>query len=459
MKTLRVLHIDDDPEERQFLEACLADVRGYAFEIESVTDTTQAEQCLAERPFDLLIADNRLSGSDRYRSGSSFLAYLIDQGDARPKILLSGAPPELLHDRTQALIANGCLAFVPKDALSGSVLLPIISRFAQVAADPASVQPLHTFLKPVLPFDDFESAASNLTRRLRSRYGFRLAMMTRVSGEDWIVLNAADGGYGVKAGDVYTWSDSFCSRMVAGYGPMISANVGAVPVYQEAPVADTLDIACYLGIPICRSDGSLFGTICAIDPEPRNEVIEADLPEILYECKLLGTVLNGELQREDIQRDLERAVSDSKLDELSGLYNRRGWDDLAAAEERRCIRYGHPASVLALDLDDLKRVNDSEGHEAGDRLIVSAASVLRSTVRREDVVARLGGDEFAVLAVESTAEQARELVGRLRQRMDEAGIGVSIGWAQRPPHGVLADVLGEADAQMYADKKARKSRP
>ncbi len=453
----RILHIDDDPDEAITLREWLGDIPGFSFELESVTGTAEAEQLLGSGQYDMLIADTRLAGHDRYRSGSSFFAYLIDLGDIRPKILLSGAPPDLLHDRTQSLIANGHMAFIPKDALSASVLEPVMRHFSQSMATSESREKLHTFFKPVLPFSGFTEAANNLTKRLQSLFGFRLAMMTRVSGDDWIVLNAHDSGYGVKAGDVYHWSDSFCSRMVAGHGPMYSANVANVPAYQEAPVGEAMEIACYLGIPICRADGSLFGTVCAIDPAPRAEAIEADLPEILYECKLLGTILDGELQREELKRELEKAVAESKSDELTALYNRRGWEDLLESEEQRCKRYGHPAGVLMIDVDGLKELNDVQGHEAGDQLLKQAAQVIRQSLRREDIAARIGGDEFAVLAVEATADAAGELVRRMQKLMLDAGVELSIGYAQREPAGTLAASLQVADERMYAEKSRRKA--
>ncbi len=68
-------------------------------------------------------------------------------------------------------------------------------------------------------FADFPSAATAVLRFLQGRLGFDLWMVTRALGEDWVVLNAADTGYGVESGDVFKWSDSFCSRMVAGVGP------------------------------------------------------------------------------------------------------------------------------------------------------------------------------------------------------------------------------------------------
>jgi diguanylate cyclase len=111
------------------------------------------------------------------------------------------------------------------------------------------------------------------------------------------------------------------------------------------------------------------------------------------------------------------------------------------------------ASLVAIDLDELKRVNDREGHGAGDRLLLRTAQVIDSTRRAADVVARLGGDEFGVLAVECDEPAAKVLADRLRGALESAGIRASVGHATRQPTGTLAQAWSVADAEMYAHKR------
>jgi diguanylate cyclase (GGDEF)-like protein len=111
------------------------------------------------------------------------------------------------------------------------------------------------------------------------------------------------------------------------------------------------------------------------------------------------------------------------------------------------------ASLVAIDLDELKRVNDRDGHAAGDRLLLRTAQVIDSTRRAADVVARLGGDEFGVLAVECDDPAAKVLADRLRGALDAAGIRASVGHATRQPTGTLAQAWSAADAEMYAHKR------
>ena len=137
-------------------------------------------------------------------------------------------------------------------------------------------------------------------------------------------------------------------------------------------------------------------------------------------------------------RQHELLQEEASKDELTGLYNRRAWEKLLRAEEERCKRYGHPAAVLFIDLNDLKKVNDSLGHEQGDTLIKNAAQVLRDNVRMNDIVARLGGDEFVILSVENDETGAESLVERLINAFAAANIGAAIGMAMRhPSHGFI----------------------
>ena len=100
-------------------------------------------------------------------------------------------------------------------------------------------------------------------------------------------------------------------------------------------------------------------------------------------ARILATMLESEMKSQEDARLLDRTRAEALVDELTGLYNRRGWNQLLAAEEARCIRYGHPAGVVILDLDDLKlAMNDQEGHAAGDDLLRAAAQALRESTRR-----------------------------------------------------------------------------
>lgn len=303
---------------------------------------------------------------------------------------------------------------------------------------------------------DFASATQATLHFLREQFGFDMWMVTRTEGNDWIVLAVEDAHYGIQPGSVFPWEDSFCSRMVKGLGPRIAPQANLVDAYASAPIARQLQIGAYVGVPITRGDGSLFGTLCAIDPEPQSDHIREGQATIELLADLLSSLLHAELSIADITRRAERAESEAARDGLTALYNRRCWDRLLAREEERCRRYGNPACVLSIDLDDLKVINDTQGHAAGDKLLTSAADAIRAVVRGNDIVARLGGDEFAILGIECNPDDAAALVRRLQESFDAAGVRASIGCANRHPVTGLQAAAEEADAAMYAEKKRRR---
>jgi diguanylate cyclase (GGDEF)-like protein len=191
--------------------------------------------------------------------------------------------------------------------------------------------------------------------------------------------------------------------------------------------------------------------------QPETLLEEQDLVEMVG--AMLGAVLRVEMQFADEARRVERVQAEALSDELTGLFNRRGWSLLLDSEEERCRRYGHSAAVLVLDLDGLKQVNDAEGHFAGDQLLLRTAAVIKRVLRSTDVAARLGGDEFTILAVECNPESASALLRRLRDALATGGISASIGLSLRHPVPGLLQAWHEADRAMYVDKRLRVGLP
>jgi diguanylate cyclase (GGDEF)-like protein len=164
------------------------------------------------------------------------------------------------------------------------------------------------------------------------------------------------------------------------------------------------------------------------------------------------------LREKRLAEDRLRYVSNH--DPLTDLYNRGYF-----AEEMERMERGRrfPVSIIMADLDGLKRVNDTLGHAAGDRLIQEAARIIRCSVRGDDVVARMGGDEFAVILPNTGTEAAGRVLSRLRENERtfhpaDSGyfIGISIGIATAHLGESLQDTLKQADQRMYEDKAARK---
>ena len=187
--------------------------------------------------------------------------------------------------------------------------------------------------------------------------------------------------------------------------------------------------------------------------------------------------LSGYARRRNV--DMERAYSShletlsrrlrdlAYRDGLTGLYNHRYFQEQLAHEVGRAQRYGHRLSVLMLDVDRFKEVNDTYGHLMGDTLLTYLAQLIATKLRTSDIAARYGGDEFAVVLPETDPEKALAVAQKLGQAvssdrrwqgalLENLGVGISFGVASFPDDGRTADdLLVCADRRLYAAKERR----
>jgi diguanylate cyclase len=160
-------------------------------------------------------------------------------------------------------------------------------------------------------------------------------------------------------------------------------------------------------------------------------------------------------------------VALSSIDGLSGLLNRSHWEAVVAAEFQRCRRIGHPSSVVMIDIDRFKSINDSHGHPVGDTVISSVARILRSALRLQDVPGRYGGDEFGVVLPGTALEGAEVLADRIRARIESMVLETAAGVRVTASLGVAAfkstdadqtDWIVRADRALYRAKESGRNR-
>lgn len=167
--------------------------------------------------------------------------------------------------------------------------------------------------------------------------------------------------------------------------------------------------------------------------------------------------MRAELER--LREENVRLAALAYRDALTGLRNRRCFGERLSEELCRLKRSGGHLSVVCIDVNDFKRLNDTEGHAAGDAALCAVAQVLETLVRAEDLVCRLGGDEFVVLLPDTDRAQAERVVDRIRAHAPAlAGVGLSrralaIGLASWLHGDDELRLLSRADEQMYADKR------
>jgi diguanylate cyclase (GGDEF)-like protein len=212
---------------------------------------------------------------------------------------------------------------------------------------------------------------------------------------------------------------------------------------------------------ICRN--RTVGVLVGLDPVPSRSAPSLG-PSLLL---ALRAVLEPCAISLDNALALQKAEALSVTDDLTRLYNTRYLNQVLRRETKRASRSGRPVSLLFLDLDGFKRVNDRHGHLAGSKALVEAAAIIRSCARETDVVARFGGDEFSLILPDTGREGAVSVAARIRERIRTAkflasdGLSIhltaSIGVASLPDAAASAEeLLQAADMAMYRVKAAGK---
>jgi diguanylate cyclase (GGDEF)-like protein len=202
-------------------------------------------------------------------------------------------------------------------------------------------------------------------------------------------------------------------------------------------------------------------------------VIERDYVPLMADDRHIGhlwvyrDVTQREQTKDLLQQQADQLRALSLVDELTGLYNRRGFLTLATQQLKLCDRTMRPALVVFVDLDGMKRINDELGHEFGDQALIETANVLRNCMRYSDVIARLGGDEFVALAIDAASDTTEGIQRRLNEGLAKNNnkpdrafeLQFSIGIAPYDPASaeMVEEVLARADGLMYEQKRARKT--
>ena len=243
---------------------------------------------------------------------------------------------------------------------------------------------------------------------------------------------------------------------------MLAASTNDARCYQDAvaepfpvPVPDALGVCSWMAIPVASSLGGVV--ICAhTERQPRG---------FTTLCQRLGArladaaelILHTAIDRDRLNAQADLATTMAHRDALTGVMNRRGWNDAVERLDPDAI-----FSVVIVDANDLKLINDRDGHAAGDQLLTLISRCLEGLGRSTDTVARLGGDEFGVLFPGADANTARRMRSRLLEvfdleRLVHPELSVAHGFATRRPNESNLDVICRADATMYNAKRTDKT--
>jgi diguanylate cyclase len=186
---------------------------------------------------------------------------------------------------------------------------------------------------------------------------------------------------------------------------------------------------------------------------------------LVYQRNLISKLRNELTDQMNSLAKVESLASEvyklAALDQLTGIYNRRSGEQRLAQEISRAQRHGRPLTILLMDIDNLKQVNDTHGHAAGDTALKGFADRLQRAIRGSDLAVRLGGDEFMAILPECRSEEVRHVLARIEGFefvCDEQKIRLqfSRGWTDYKPGESPQELLHRADQQLYTDKRAGK---
>lgn len=215
--------------------------------------------------------------------------------------------------------------------------------------------------------------------------------------------------------------------------------------------------------PIAEHYEALRGVVSRFEYNWKSSVLEIRVGPLRSASQEIIGCLGAAVDVTDRKKSEEHALYQARHDGLTGLANYREFMDRLEREVRRADRSHRPFAVLLLDLDDLKRINDLQGHLAGNRALRRLAAVMNAYCRSTDLAARYGGDEFAAVLIDSDRGMAENVARRIEQHLrsdsEKPALSASIGFGVYPEDGTTAaELIETADQRLYHRKKNQPQR-
>ncbi len=294
------------------------------------------------------------------------------------------------------------------------------------------------------------SAFDRITRLASTVMQTKMAMISLIQDSGHPQLASGPGVETLGAGQ----SLPFCQYAVASDAPMVVCDAQADVRFDKDPmVSGGPKLRFYLGVPLRTRDGATLGTLCTVDTSPRTPSAE----QISMLSDLARMVVN--------EMELRQM---SLTDSLTGALTKRGFEQRVEAERIRCQRAGFALTLVAVDLDHFKVINEQFGHATGDSMLRAVVDACRDNLRNCDVIGRTGGEEFVIMLPEMPGTVAAKVADRLRQAIadlrlpasgDVAKITASVGVAMLSPGSqTTQQALLRADIALYAAKARGRNR-
>lgn len=250
---------------------------------------------------------------------------------------------------------------------------------------------------------------------------------------------------------------SLCARVILSKRLLVIPNTLADSEYACMQVVTQAPfVRFYAGAPLIDNQGNVIGTLCVMDTQPREALTPQQTDGLLALARQIIELLKLRRNVEYLKTSEKRLRSLSITDDLTGLYNRRAFINYFKSELARAQRYQSRFSILVVDIDHFKLINDRFGHSTGDQVLIDVANCLSTNTRGSDLCARYGGEEFVVLLMEIGAQKAFQLAERYRGLVEtkcrEYSVTVSIGVAQYQKGDSVTSCFDRADRSLLQAK-------
>ncbi len=447
----RILVVDDSRYYRELA----TDVLCSRAEVEGCADAQEALEALAREPADLVLSDLSMPGL----SGLELLQLVRRQYPGTDFVLMTA---HASVDSAVEALRMGAADYLQKPVRAADLILVaertmarrgLLAENRRLQDELSVFEACKTLTSCLEPEDVFAVGLDLVVQAMGARAGFCLYARSSLPGSDGFHARGIDEAAEAPLRDLLVRGKRLA--LEGEDGPTRHADGPFVDALREArvPVHEALVV------PV-RGDDTETGLFCIVDAE------QPFSDDAVTRAAIVASFASVALQNaERYHRARERAF----VDDVTDLYNARYLLEATDREVRRAERYGSALSVLFLDLDRFKLVNDRHGHLVGSGALRQLAQVLLQCVRTVDTVARYGGDEFTVILVDTEEEVALTIAERIRHTVEatpfEASDGVtlqvtcSIGVAAYPAHGCSREeLLDAADKAMYRAKSNGRNR-
>lgn len=317
----------------------------------------------------------------------------------------------------------------------------------------------------------FEQATAQVVATLQDQLPMGLWAVTRRDGDEQVFVEVTGTEYDITSGHTAAWEGSLCQAMLEG-APALTTDASTVSHYQGTGPVTEWPVRTYLASPIATPDGGVYGTLCGYAPGAGDlAALQAMAPVVALLADLLGQVLVSERLRAEADDREAHLYEMATRDHLTGLATRAVLHDrLAHALDLHRTGHqqpgGRPLTLLLIDVDDFKTVNDTHGHAAGDALLAHLGRTWQSHVSLGNTLARIGGDEFALLI--ETGRSLEDVLAEVRAGLSSPLtvpdtpmlVSASVGLAHLEPTDPTptpAELLARADRALYATKRNGKA--